>query len=101
VNFNTFARKDLHNTGHESHNFCFDFHIMRVDSTSMPSTRKPMSWDERRERRRKIAEAIKAGKPVGETSLKFGVTPEQVRRACIEHGIKLVRTSIVTVESAA
>jgi transposase-like protein len=59
------------------------------------SDRKPMTHEERRERRRQIAEVIRGGGSITDAAQMFGCTTEQVRRACLENRVKLPRTSNV------
>lgn len=51
-----------------------------------------MDREERRDRRRKIANAMRSGRlSVSEAALKFEVSPQMVRNACLEFDVPILR----------
>jgi transposase-like protein len=47
-----------------------------------------MTHEEKRERRKLVAQAIKAGKSPAEVARKYGVGLSAMRDACAEHGVE-------------
>jgi hypothetical protein len=46
-----------------------------------------MTWEQIRERRREMAELVRAGKAITEVASKYDVTRQTVRLACLAHGV--------------
>ena len=61
-----------------------------IPSKSMSKTIQRMSGRERGERRKKMADMVRAGKGSPFVARHFGVSLETVRRACLEFGVVAV-----------